>query len=190
MIVDTISEAKHCPVISDVRALITKPPPACQSETILRLFDDAYKSEVPKCICCYSCIKQHSADGCHNCELFLNKFFSQNPLKKFSKSVAFELKEALEELFVTLQMDTLLVEGDLVITTKGFIKDFIKMCDEIKTKEDIIEMWHIDEAIALNVILLFHEVINEDLGDILSCDDSDDESETDLEEDDICSDSD
>ena len=87
-------------------------------------------------------------------------------------------------------MDTLLVEGDLVITTKGFIKDFIKMCDEIKTKEDIIEMWHIDEAIALNVILSFHEVINEDLGDILSCDDSDDESETDLEEDDICSDSD
>ena len=94
----------------------------------------------------------------------------------------------MEELFLALQMDTILVEDELVITTRGFIKDFLRMCDEIRTKEDIMEIWHVDATIAHKVILLFNEVINEDFGDSLSSDD-DDDSESDLDEDDTSSDS-
>ena len=153
-------EAKHCPSSSDVRALISTPLPSCQRETILRLFDESYRSEGPKCSCCYSCMKQHSEHGCEECLNFLEKFFSQKS-KVMTKSVAVTLKEAMGELFTALNMETLLVEKDLKVFSKDFINDFIKMSDEITAEEDIVDMWHIDPALAHHIFLLFTEVVFE-----------------------------
>ena len=154
-------EAKHCPSSSDVRALISTPLPSCQRETILRLFDESYRSEDPTCSCCYSCMKQHSDHGCEKCYDFLETFFSQKSKVKVTKSVAATLKEAMEELFTALNMENLLVENELKVFSKDFIKDFIKMSDEIRTEQDIVDMWHIDPAVAHPVFLLFTEVLFE-----------------------------
>ena len=182
-------EAKHCPVTSDVRSLISKPPPTCQSETLLRLFDENYKSEVPECSCCYSCVKRHSVKGCETCSNLLDKYFPPNCNPKLKKSVISELKEAMGELFAALGADTLLVEGELEVTAKNFVKDFLKMSDEVNTESDIIEMWHIDKTVAHKIFMLFNEVVFGDLYD--SDDDSDtaSESEIDLDEDDQSTDS-
>ena len=96
------SEAKHCPVTSDCRAMITKPLPVCQSETIFKLFDETYKSEGPKCSCCFACIRSHSQDRCSTCAEFLDTFFPAKRRPKVKKSVAMELSEAMIELFSAL----------------------------------------------------------------------------------------
>ena len=173
------SEAKHCPVTSDCRALISKPIPSCQSETILKLFDENYKSEAPKCTCCYYCMKQHSDNGCEKCGEFLETFFTQKSKLKISKSVAADLKEALEELFTALRMDTLLVENELNVLTTSFIKDFIKMIDEIRSEQDIVSMWHIDPIVAQKVFLLLNDVIYGNIDVSLDSDVESDESDPD-----------
>ena len=71
---DDISEAKHCPPSSDVRALIAKPLPRCQTKTILDLFEDNVQVEMDQCSCCFACIKRHSESGCEKCCEFLAKF--------------------------------------------------------------------------------------------------------------------
>ena len=162
-----ILEAKHCPATSDVRALISRPLPVCQSETILRLFDENYTSEAPKCSCCYSCMKQHSNSGCQLCSSFLDKFFPPISSKR-KKSVASELREALDELFSALGAELLLLEDEVEISSKSFIKDFIKMSDEVKSENDIVEIWHIDRAIASSVFEVFEEVL---FGESEMCDD-------------------
>ena len=45
------------------------------------------------------------------------------------------------------------------MTTSSFIKDLLKMLDEIKTSQDITEMWHIDARVAEKVFEIFQEVI-------------------------------
>lgn len=65
------------------------------------------------------------------------------------------------ELFTALNMETLLVENELKVSSKNFIKDFIKMSDEIKTEQDIVDMWHINPAVAHPIFLLFTEVVFE-----------------------------
>ena len=100
-----------------------------------------------------------------------------------------ELKEAMGELFAAMGADTLLVEDELEVTTKNFVKDFLKMSDEVKTENDIIEIWHIDKTVAHQIFMLFNEVVFGDLCD--SDDDSDtaSESEVDLDDDDQSTDS-
>ena len=87
--------------------------------------------------------------------------------QKLTKSVAAEVSEAFEELFAALQVNTLLVEGELEIKTTSLIKDFLKMSDEIKSPEDIVNMWHIEHSIALKLFMLFDEIVFGD-SDILS----------------------
>ena len=101
-------EAKHCPATSDVRALIAKPLPRCQTETAMRFFDERFVSSVPKCLCCYSCIRDHGDSGCASCTVLLQTFFTQNAKTKVTKTAAVDLTEALEELFLALRMDTIL----------------------------------------------------------------------------------
>ena len=125
-----VVEAKHCPVTSDCRDLITKPLPACQSETILKLFDENFKSDIPECYCCYSCIKQHCLDGCKKCSELLVTFLPESSKKKVNKAVAADLKEALFDLFVALRMDLIFVENELTVKPSNFIKDFLKMLDK------------------------------------------------------------
>ena len=73
-------------------------------------------------------------------------------------------------------MDYLLVESDLEVKTQNFIKDFIKMCDEVKTEQSIVDMWHIDPLVAEKLFLLFKEVIFGEIDSTLECDDEDDNS--------------
>ena len=98
----------HCPATSDVRALIAKPLPRCQAETTMRFFDDTFVSEVPKCLCCFSCVRDHGNSGCASCAAFFQRFFTQNIKTKISKPAVTELTEALSELFLVLKMDTVL----------------------------------------------------------------------------------
>ena len=158
-VLNLFAEAIHCPASSDVRALVTKPPPKCQSETIMKLFDENFVSEASQCTCCFSCIQQHGLGGCETCCELMEKYFPRHTKFKVSKSVAVELKLAIEELFAALGIDTLLIEGELGVTTASFAKDFIKCIDEIKSDNDIVEMWRIDPSIARELFLLFKEVV-------------------------------
>ena len=148
----------------------------------MKLFDESFISEVPKCICCYSCIKQDSLDGCEKCSYFLAKYFAPQSTRKVTKSVAANLKEAIEELFSALGLDTLMVEGELSVSTASFTKDFLKNIDEVRCEKDIVELWHIEPAIAHNLFLLFNEVV---FGDIATSEAIEDttEDEADIDSD-------
>ena len=86
---------------------------------------------------------------------------------KIRKSVAVDLKEAIEELFNALGFDNIMMEGDQSVSVKSFIKDFIKTVDEVKDENDIVELWHIDPAIAQNLFMLLKEVV---FGELEDCD--------------------
>ena len=173
------TEAIHCPVKSEVRALITRPPPRCQSETILRLFDESFVSEAPACSCCYQCMRRHSLDGCKDCASFFEKFFPINPNPKVSKSVIADLKDAIEELFAALRINTILVENELKVTTKSFIIDFVKMVDEVKSDKDIVDIWHIDAKIAHQLFQVLTEVVLDDTDIVVVSDDNVEASDSD-----------
>ena len=125
----------------------------------MKLFDENFVSEASQCTCCFSCIQQHGLGGCETCSEVMEKYFPCKTKFKVSKSVAIELKLAIEELFAALGMDTLLIEGELGVTISSFAKDFIKCIDEIRSDNDIVEMWRIDPSIARELFLLFNEVI-------------------------------
>ena len=124
------------------------------------MFDDNYKSEVPKCSCCFACIQSHSEGGCLTCSNFFKKFFPENRIKKVSKSLAIELKEAMSELFCALDLKKVMIEKSMEVTSISFTKDFIKNIDEVKTEEDIVRIWHIEPLLAKKIYLLLIDVIN------------------------------
>ena len=133
--------------------------PACQKQILMRLFDETYSSEGnDACSCCYVCIRRHSENGCIHCSELLSTFFTSRP-QKLKKSVASDVKEALTDFFNDLGLKSLLVEGELEIPIVGFIKDFMRMCDEVQSERDIVELWHIDMHIASEVYQLFKEVV-------------------------------
>ena len=113
-------------------------------------------------------MRQHRDSGCKECDEFLESFFPQKSKLKISKSVAADLKEALEELFTALKMDYLLVESELEVKTQNFIK--------VKTEQIIVDMWHIDPLVAEKLFMLFNEVIFGEFENSLECDDEDDSS--------------
>ena len=90
------------------------------------MFEDGYKSDVPKCTCCYACIKQHSENGCAQCTDFLDKYIPQKSKLKVTKSVALDLTEGLKELFTALRLEYLLIEKQFRVKIDHFIKDFIR----------------------------------------------------------------
>ena len=140
------------------------------------MFDENYESNGRDCYCCYVCIKKHAEEECNKCVETLDMFIAPKS-QKLTKSVATEVREAFEELFSTLKMNTILVEGELEIKTSSLIKDFLKMSDEIKSVNDIVNLWHIDRSIAKNMFMLFDEIVFGNF-DILS-DASDKESDSD-----------
>ena len=125
----------------------------------MKLFDENFVSEASQCTCCYSCIQQHGLDGCDECCGLMEKFFPRDSNGKVAKSVACELKNAIEELFAAIGSDTLLIEGELVVTATSFAKDFIKCIDEIRNENDIVDMWRIDPSLARELFILFKEVV-------------------------------
>ena len=131
----------------------------------MHFFDESYSSDGEKCTCCYVCISNHSEEGCYDCSAFLKTFFPSCPRLKLKKSVASEVRDALSLYFSTLRVESLLVEDELIIPVEGFIKDFLKMCDEVTTENDIEDLWKIDSQIAYEVFQLFREVVDGNIED-------------------------
>ena len=104
-------------------------------------------------------MRQHSASGCVQCDTFLTKFFPKDSYLKLKKPVVTELREALEELFDALGTESLLLENEVEISSDSFIKDFIKMSDEVKSEKDIVEIWHLNPIVASDVFMVFEEVL-------------------------------
>ena len=65
----------------------------------------------------------------------------------------------MEEIFAAMGIETLLVEQEFELSTGSFTRDFIKNCDEIRTVQDIVDMWHIESSVAESLYLLFNEVV-------------------------------
>ena len=106
-------------------------------------------------------MQRHSACGCEKCSRFLSTFVTHNIKPKLRKSIVSSLIEAYKELFKALHMETVLVEGELEVSIKDFIKDLVKMCDEVKSDKDIVNMWHVDPVLAQTLFSLFSEVVFE-----------------------------
>ena len=111
---------------SDCRAMITKPLPQCQSEIIMKLFEENYQSDdARKCLCCYACILSHSQDGCFDCQVFLSEFFPGPGKHRVNKSVSRELNNALQDLFTVLKLGSILIENEFKVTSQSFIKGIL-----------------------------------------------------------------
>ena len=78
---------------------------------------------------------------------------------KIIKSVGLCLNEGVKELFTAMGIDVLFVENEFQIPVSSFVKDFLKMLDEIKKEQDIIDLWHIDPEVASSLFQLFSEVV-------------------------------
>ena len=63
------------------------------------------------------------------------------------------------ELFGAMGMDSVMIENELKVTVTSFAKDFLKMTDELKSKDDIVGLWHIDPIVAGKLFDLFNEVV-------------------------------
>ena len=117
-------------------------------------------------------------DGCEKCSSFLEQILPQDRKLKIGKSVAVDLREAIEELFEALGLDHIMMEGDQSVPVRSFIKDFIKTVDEVKDVKDIVELWHIDQVIAQNLFMLLREVV---FGEVEACETFEDTSDDGLE---------
>ena len=84
------------------------------------------------------------------------------------------------ELFGAMGMDSVLIENELKVTISSFAKDFLKMADELKTKEDIVELWHIDPIVAEKLFNLFNEVVFGVLDDAYNDNREESDSESDV----------
>ena len=70
------------------------------------------------------------------------------------------VKDGLQQLlFNGLGMDKIPVESSLCMTTTCFIKDFIRIYDEISSARDIVDMWHVEESLAKSMLSVCHEVL-------------------------------
>ena len=97
-------------------------------------------------------------DGCIDCHSFLETYIPATGVKK-SKSVKKLLVEAMVELFAAIAVDKLMIDDEYPVSSVSFIRDFLKLTDEINSATDLVEIWHIDYAIANQIYSLFTEVI-------------------------------
>ena len=156
----------------------------------MRFFDETFISDMVKCFCCFSCIRNHSDEGCSRCTGFIQTYFTQNTKTKVSKAAVTDLTDALEELFDALKMNTILVEDELEVSTAAFIKDFKKNRDEIKAAADIVDMWHVDCEVAEKVFQIFDEVVFGDQVSFIESDSVDEKIDSDSDNLDLSSDND
>ena len=201
-IICRVSESKHCPPSSECRELISKPP-KCQTKIILQQFGVDWTDEFDliSCKCCYNCIKTHSEGGCQECEQFLERFCTEVTQVKLSKSVASELKEALAELFMAMELRYIKVEFQLEVDCKDFTQDLLRCVDEIRNPSDIVRFWHVESDLAAKVFSVLYDVLfggdeeySSDEGDVepedsdFDSDDEEDASSIELSEGDTASD--
>ena len=81
-------------------------------------------------------------------------------MKGMSRSTVSDLKAALLELFRGLGLAYIEVESKLQLEVTNFINDLVKAYDEISSPTDISEMWHVDEALAVDVFNVCTEVLD------------------------------
>ena len=133
--------------------------PECQTELILGMFEKDPNVQVPKCRCCYCCIKSHADEGCSDCLYFLSQYFPSKASLKLKKSVYKELKNALSELFLAMKISELRVEDNLKVDCSSFICDFLRVVDEVKSPLDIVKLWHIEKWVAEKIFSILDDVL-------------------------------
>ena len=188
-IINFVAENRHCPVESSCRELISKST-KCHSAALLHHFTsstDEWEHPIP-CYCCYNCIKSHSDNQCLACEDFLSRFLPNASHLKLKKSVAAELQESLLELFTVLGVKKVKVEKVLDVDCDSFIKDLLRIMDEIKSAVDITRLWHVDPKLAQRVFAVIRDVLGTGnmMDDLEICKDSSDD-ESDSEDSSTCS---
>ena len=167
--------AIHCKPSSECRQIITDPLPVCQTVTLYRFFQPDFVYQGSKCTCCYSCIRKDASSGCVTCTEFLDRYSFRRKSKRLSKSAMKSVKNGLQLLFDGMAMEKIPVESSLFMTTECFVKDFIRVYDEISSPRDICDLWHVDESLAESMLSVCEEVLwgTEDFSDSSEC--SDDE---------------
>ena len=163
-----VSESKHCPSTSDCRDLITKPLPICQTKTLIQMFDKDVNVQLEECSCCFGCIHRHSNEGCLVCLNFIHRYFPSAASNKHKKSVYDEMKCALTDLFSALELSNIRVENDLSLDCKSFIKDLLRVVDEVQCSQDIVRLWHIDKSVAVKIFSVLQSVLEDDDLDVSS----------------------
>ena len=117
------------------------------------------RANLPRCKCCYNCIRRDSQDGCQDCNLFLDRFFPKVSKVKMTKTVSSEIKEALSELFSVCEISYIKVENKLEVSCNNFIGDLLKVVDELKQPSDIVRFWHIETDLAVKVFSVLYDVL-------------------------------
>ena len=56
------------------------------------------------------------------------------------------VKNGLQLLFDGMAIEKIPAESSLFMTTECFVKDFIRVYDEISSPRDICDLWHVDES--------------------------------------------
>ena len=65
----------------------------------------------------------------------------------------------MSELFATLGIDLIPVEQSLNIPVAQFVKDLLKVMDEIQVPMDIVNTWHIADRTACMVFNVIDEIL-------------------------------
>ena len=122
-----------------------------------------FKCNVPdtlkKCDCCYSCMENHSYEGCKQCSDFLSQYFPMRKEKTFNKSVQKELDTALCALFGALRLSNVKVENNLTLAADNLSQDIKRAIDEIHSPQDIVDFWHIPMKVAQSIFMVIQEVV-------------------------------
>ena len=111
---------------------------------------------------------------------FYETFFPTRSSPKLSKPVSAELMCALKELFTVMGVKEIKVESSLSLGIANFVNDVVKVVDELKTEEDIVQRWHVSEEMARKMFSTLNEVL---YGEECSDSSGSSEEEEELEED-------
>ena len=124
-----------------------------------KFFNQEVTDTVHKCVCCYVCINSHAEEDCSVCRDFLETFLPTISSRALSKPVSAELRCALKELFNVMAVKEIKVESSLSLGIENFVNDVLKVVDELKTEEDIVQSWHVSEKIAKKVFSTLDDVL-------------------------------
>ena len=78
-----------------------------------------------------------------------------------------------------MDIDFLLVDNCLEISTQNFIEDLLKVLDEIRSANDIVDTWHIPAEVASKIQSVISEILGEGNKEMDSDIDSDENTDCD-----------
>ena len=103
----------------------------------------------------------------------MKTFFPPESLTKKSRSVKRELQRGLEDLFEELGLTFFIIDDCLDLSTTSFIKDLLRVLDEIKNHEDIVNTWKIPDRIACQIFAVIIEILSQPVEEFECEEDSD-----------------